>query len=128
MPEEINSYHEIIIDDACLNFIPNEEPPNPVGNFFFDMLKAVETLLVEGDDRHLVLSTCAGLLFIKSENQWTQKSYDDSRSSEELDIVVETYFEEAQNDKTEIEWNSDEDTDEDSNTESDNDSVEDSDT
>ncbi|KAI5675835.1 hypothetical protein M9H77_06785 [Catharanthus roseus] len=36
----------------------------------------------------------------------------ESRSSEEVDIDVETYFEELQNDKTKIEWDSNEDSDE----------------
>ncbi|KAI5652549.1 hypothetical protein M9H77_29736 [Catharanthus roseus] len=42
----------------------------------------------------------------------------ESCSSEELDIVVETYLvhEEAENDETEIKWDSDEDADEDSDT------------
>ncbi|KAI5652879.1 hypothetical protein M9H77_30066 [Catharanthus roseus] len=51
------------------------------------------------------------------------------RSLKELDITVQTYFEEVQNDETEIEWGSDEDsdeeTDEDSDAASGNDSDED---
>ncbi|KAI5664399.1 hypothetical protein M9H77_23722 [Catharanthus roseus] len=43
----------------------------------------------------------------------------ESRSLEELDIAVETYFEKEQNDETEIEWDSNEDSDEDSDKETD---------
>ncbi|KAI5652782.1 hypothetical protein M9H77_29969 [Catharanthus roseus] len=39
----------------------------------------------------------------------------ESRSSEEFDIDVKTYFEKLQNDETKIEWESDEDADEDAN-------------
>ncbi|KAI5662980.1 hypothetical protein M9H77_22303 [Catharanthus roseus] len=133
----MNSYREMIIDASSPNFISHEEtnhqePPNPMAKKFFNMLKAIETSLVEGDDRYLVLSACVELLYIKYENQWTQKSYDDSCLSKKLDIAFETYFEEIKNDETEIEWDSDkEDYDEDSNEEtnvaSNNDSNEDSD-
>ncbi|KAI5662502.1 hypothetical protein M9H77_21825 [Catharanthus roseus] len=73
MPTEMNSYCEIIFDVVGSKFFPheetnNEEPPNPKAKTFFDMLKAVETLLVEGDDRHSILSTCAELLYIKKKN------------------------------------------------------------
>ncbi|KAI5683026.1 hypothetical protein M9H77_04254 [Catharanthus roseus] len=133
MPEEINLYCEMIIVVGP-NFIPNEETnhedaPNPVAKKLFDMLKAIETPLVESDEKHSMLFACVELLCIKPENQLTQKLYDDilgslvheSCSSEELDIVVEIYFEEVKNDETEIEWDSDKEIDEDSNTESDND-------
>ncbi|KAI5672886.1 hypothetical protein M9H77_13250 [Catharanthus roseus] len=51
----------------------------------------------------------------------------DSRSPEELDIDVETYFEELQNDETEIQWDSDEDSNKDANNDPDEDSNEDAD-
>lgn len=40
------------------------------------MSKVVETPLVEGDDTYSVFSTTMELLCVKSENQYTQKSYD----------------------------------------------------
>ncbi|KAI5668454.1 hypothetical protein M9H77_18307 [Catharanthus roseus] len=127
MPEKMNSYHEMIIDAASPNFIPHEEinhdePLNPMAKRLFDMLKAVETLLVEGNDAHSMLSSCAELLYINFKNHWTQKSYDDCHSLEKLDITIETYFEEDSNE------DSNEDTDEDSDAKSDNDSDEDFDT
>ncbi|KAI5648031.1 hypothetical protein M9H77_34036 [Catharanthus roseus] len=127
MLEEIDSYREMIIYAVGPNFISyeetnHEEPLNPVAKMFFDMRKVVETLLVEVDDRHSMFSACEELLYIRSENQWTQKSYDD----EELDIAIETYFEKVQNDETEIEWDSNEEIHEDSDAESDNDMDEDS--
>ncbi|KAI5682148.1 hypothetical protein M9H77_03376 [Catharanthus roseus] len=67
----------MISDSASLNFFRHEEPPKSVAKKYFDILKAVETLLVEGDDKHSILSAYVELLYIKPENQWTQKSYDD---------------------------------------------------
>ncbi|KAI5650000.1 hypothetical protein M9H77_36005 [Catharanthus roseus] len=124
MPEEMNSYHEMIIDAAGPNFISHEKtnhevPPHLVAKKCFDILKEVERPLVEDDDRHSVLYACTELLYIKSENQLTQKSDDNVLSlvhdfflSEELDIAVESYFEEVKNDEIKIEWDSDEDSDE----------------
>ncbi|KAI5681538.1 hypothetical protein M9H77_02766 [Catharanthus roseus] len=77
IPNEMNSYCEIIIDAEGPNFVHHEEPPNSMAKKFFDMLKAVETTLVEGDDKHPMLFACAELLYIKTKNQWTRKSYDD---------------------------------------------------
>ncbi|KAI5676085.1 hypothetical protein M9H77_07035 [Catharanthus roseus] len=56
-----------------LNILPQEEynpkePPNPKTKKFFNMLKAMETPLVDGDDRHSVLFATAEL-YIKFKNQ-----------------------------------------------------------
>ncbi|KAI5657917.1 hypothetical protein M9H77_26710 [Catharanthus roseus] len=74
MPIESNSYREMIFYVAGPNFFPQEEMnheelPNPEAKKFFDMLKEVETPLVDGDDRYSVLSTTTELLYIKFENQ-----------------------------------------------------------
>ncbi|KAI5676065.1 hypothetical protein M9H77_07015 [Catharanthus roseus] len=91
MPEEMNSYREMIIDTTGPNFIPHEEtnheePPNLVAKMFFDMLNAVETPLVEGDARHLVLSACADLLYIKNiwDDEIQEKISEVSQSGLEL--------------------------------------------
>ncbi|KAI5666278.1 hypothetical protein M9H77_16131 [Catharanthus roseus] len=79
LPIENNSYREMIFDATGPNILPQEEtnpkePPNPQAKKFFDMLKAMETLLVNGDDKNLVLFATAESLYIKSENQLTQNS------------------------------------------------------
>lgn len=44
------------------------------------MLKALETPFLEGDDKHTVLFATGKLLYINSDNKWTQNSFDDVAS------------------------------------------------
>ncbi|KAI5662597.1 hypothetical protein M9H77_21920 [Catharanthus roseus] len=76
-PTENNSYREIMFDAVGSNILSQDEPPNPEAKKFFDMLKVVEAPLVDGDDKHTVLSAVPELLYIKSENQWTKKTMKD---------------------------------------------------
>ncbi|KAI5681180.1 hypothetical protein M9H77_02407 [Catharanthus roseus] len=138
---ENNLYHDMIFVVAVLNILFQEdglaeEPPNLEAKKFFDMLTVMETLLVDRDDRHSVLSTNAELLYISLKPNGLKNHaiienvgplVHDSLSSEESDINVETYFEELQNDEIEIEWDSNEDFDEDVDDDPDEDSKKDAD-
>ncbi|KAI5677365.1 hypothetical protein M9H77_08315 [Catharanthus roseus] len=81
MSEEMTSYREMIIDAAGPKFIPHEETndvelSNLVVKKFFDMLKAVKTPFVEGDDQHSVLSACVELLDLQSGLELKYGGYD----------------------------------------------------
>ncbi|KAI5682396.1 hypothetical protein M9H77_03624 [Catharanthus roseus] len=79
---ESSTYHEMIFDVAGPSVDPNlsnytyEEAPNLEAQKFYDMLKSRKTSLYEGCTRSSQLSATAELLNIKSENNSSEKSFD----------------------------------------------------
>lgn len=65
---------------------PNFEPetayynykkaPNPEAHWFYDMLKSIDTSLYEGCTKYSQFSTIVRLLYIKSENNMSEKCFD----------------------------------------------------
>ncbi|KAI5668325.1 hypothetical protein M9H77_18178 [Catharanthus roseus] len=76
-------------------------------------------------DEERILTECGASLRSHIGVESSRTLVHDSRLSEESDIDIETYLEELQNDKTEIEWDSDEASEEDADDDLDEDSNED---
>ncbi|KAH6802597.1 hypothetical protein C2S51_034043 [Perilla frutescens var. frutescens] len=79
-----NTYHQMVfdvggpnlhMDDSVANQIP-EEPPNPEVQKLYDMLDAADKELWPGCQTHSQFSLVARLMTLKSENNMSQKCFD----------------------------------------------------
>lgn len=73
-----NAYHTMVLDAAGpdFNIDDMEEPPNPDAQTFYDMLQAADQELWPGCQSHSQLSLVARLMSLKSENNMSQKCFD----------------------------------------------------
>ncbi|CAH9124015.1 unnamed protein product [Cuscuta epithymum] len=81
--DETQPIRQMVFDAAGPSFHPTsfenqniEEDPNPESKKFFDMLNAAEEELWPGCETHSQLSFMSRLLSLKSENNWSDKSFD----------------------------------------------------
>lgn len=75
-----NSYCDMVVDGVGLNFDVEhstnlEDPPNADAQKLYEMLKAVDTPIWDGCVNHSVMSIVARLLSIKSENNMSEKCF-----------------------------------------------------
>ncbi|KAH6797252.1 hypothetical protein C2S52_021806 [Perilla frutescens var. hirtella] len=79
--ECVTSYDTMVMDAAGPQYNINaidydEETPNPNAQCFYDMLKAADKELWPGCEQHSQLSVVACLMAIKSENNMSEKCFD----------------------------------------------------